>query len=114
MRKGENKMAFKKTTIILIVGALVAFVLSGVVFAAELPQAADPIVDGVLKILVYIQKYSWPVAFLFFIFGLYRFYILGAEQLAHKIIGQRMVVGTAVFLVIDQWLPLLYAFRIVK
>lgn len=107
-------MAFKKTIIALIIGALVAFVMSGFIFATGLPESADPIVDGILKILNYIQKYSWPVAFLFFIFGLYRFYILGAEQLAHKIIGQRMVIGTAAFLVIAQWLPLLYAFIIVK
>lgn len=107
-------MAFKKTIILSVIGALVAFTMTSVVFAAGVPNSGDQIVDGILEILNLIQKYSWPVAVLFFVFGLYRFYILGAEQLAHKIVGQRMVVGTAVFLVIAQWLPLLYAFIIVK
>lgn len=107
-------MAFKKTIAISIIGALVAFAMSSVVFAAGVPNSGDVIVDGILEVLNYIQKYSWPVAFLFFIYALYKFYILGAEQLAHKIVGQRLVVGTAVFLVIAQWLPLIYSFIIIK
>ncbi len=107
-------MAFKKTITISIIGALVAFTMTSVVFAAGVPSSGDAIVDGILEVLNYIQKYSWPVAFLFFIYALYKFYILGAEQLAHKIVGQRLVVGTAVFLVIAQWLPLVYSFIIIK
>ncbi|MEG0073131.1 MAG: hypothetical protein RR922_01700 [Clostridia bacterium] len=105
-------MGFKKTITISMVVAFIAFCLSGIVFAEGLPKTDDVVYDSVLVALDYIQKYSWPIAFLFFIFALYKFYILGAETLAHRIVGQRMVIGTALFLALAQWMPLIYAFII--
>lgn len=105
-------MGFKKTISISIVAAFVAFLLSTVVFANELPKTDDVVYDGVLVVLDYVQKYAWPIAFLFFIYALYKFYILGAETLAHRIVGQRMIIGTALFLALSQWMPLIYAFII--
>lgn len=105
-------MGFKKTISISIVLAFVALVLTTFVFGSELPKTDDYVYDGILIALDYVQKYAWPVAFLFFIFALYKFYILGAETLAHRVVGQRMVIGTALFLALSQWMPLLYAFII--
>ncbi len=105
-------MGFKKTISISIIASFVALLLSTVVFANELPKTDDIVYDGVLIVLDCIQKYAWPIAFLFFIFALYKFYILGAETLAHRIVGQRMIIGTALFLALSQWMPLIYAFII--
>ena len=105
-------MGFKKTISISIIAAFAAMLLSTVVFANELPKTDDVVYDGILVILDYIQKYAWPVAFLVFIFALYKFYILGAETLAHRVVGQRMIVSTGLFLVVTQWAPLIYAFLI--
>lgn len=107
-------MGFKKTITISVILAFAALLLSTFVFAEGLPKTDDGVYDGVLVILDYVQKYAWPVAFLFFIFALYKFYILGAETLAHRVVGQRMIIGTALFLALSQWMPLLYAFIILS
>ena len=52
---------------------------------------------------------------LLFIFGVmfYKYYVMGNEVLADKVVGQKMVVGIAIFMVVVQCLPLVYAFFIV-
>jgi len=39
---------------------------------------------------------------------------VGSEVLEHKILGRRLLIGIAIFMVIVQCLPLLYAFLILK
>ena len=60
-----------------------------------------------------IQKYSWPFVTLLMIYALYKYYVMGNEVLADKVVGQKMVVGIAIFMVVVQCLPLVYAFFIV-
>lgn len=106
-------MKFRKMVIITIAFALIALISSDIAFA-NLASSGDQIYDGALNVLQTVQKYSWPVAFLFFVFAIYKFYILGAEAYEVKVVGQRMVIGTAVCLAIIQCLPLAYAFIILR
>lgn len=106
-------MQYKKLiTSSIIVAMLVAFV-NEFVFAAENAVTNDAILDGTLNLLVMIQKYSWPFATLFTIFALYKYYVVGSEVLADKVLGQKMILGIALFMVVIQVLPLVYAFTIV-
>ena len=107
-------MVYKKITIFAIIFAIVACIISNVTFAATNITANDKILDTTFDILVFIQKYSWPVVTLVFIYALYQFYVIGSEVLEHKIIGQRLIVGIAIFMVIIQCLPLVYAFVTIK
>ena len=47
------------------------------------------------------------------IYALYKYYVIGSEVIAEKIIGQQLVVGISIFMVVVQCLPLVYAFFIV-
>ena len=103
-------MVYKKITIFAIIFAIIAGIISNVTFAATSIMTNDKILDTTMNILIFIQKYSWPVVTLIFIYALYQFYVIGSEVLEHKIIGQRLIVGIAIFMVIIQCLPLVYAF----
>lgn len=106
-------MAYKKPIIsLLIISALLAIV-NEFVFAVDNTVTNDQILDGALNVLVMIQKYSWPFVILFLIFALYKYYVVGSEVLASKVQGQNMVMGIAVFMVVVQCLPLVYAFIII-
>jgi hypothetical protein len=102
-------MVYKKITLIALAIAVVATLVSNFVFATDF-TSNDKIYDSVLNILIFIQKYSWPVITLIFIYALYEFYVIGSELLEHKIRGQRFIVGIAIFMAIIQCLPLIYAF----
>ncbi len=106
-------MVYKKLTIFSIILAIVAAFTCNFVFAAGNVITNDAIYDGTLKVLVMIQKYSWPVVTLIFIYAMYQFFVIGSEMLEHKILGQRLIIGISVFMVIIQCLPLFYAFVIV-
>lgn len=107
-------MVYKKITTVAIIIAIIVSIISGVTFAATDITTNDKIIDSTLNILIFIQKYSWPVLTLLFIYALYQFYVAGSEILESKIIGQRLIVGIAVFMVIIQCLPLFYAFVTIK
>ena len=107
-------MVYKKLTIFTVVISIIAAITSNFVFAGTTSLANDQIYDSVLKVLIFIQKYSWPVVTLIFIYSMYQFYVLGAELVEKKMIGQRMIVGISIFMVIVQCLPLFYAFVLVN
>lgn len=107
-------MVYKKLTTTAIIIAIVAAIVSNVVFATSEVLTNDTILDGTMQVLLFIQKYSWPVITLVFIYALYEFYIIGAEMLEHKIRGQRLIVSIAIFMVLVQCLPLAYAFIMVN
>lgn len=102
-------MVYKKITMVALTIAIVATLVSNFVFATDF-TSNDKIYDTVLEILIFIQKYSWPVVTLAFIYALYEFYLVGSEMLQRKISGQRLIVGIAIFMAIVQCLPLVYAF----
>lgn len=93
--------------------SILATVVTNFTFASSDVIANDQIIDGTMKVLLFLQKYSWPIMTLVFIYALYQFYVLGSEKLEHKILGQRLIVGIALFMVLIQCLPLAYAFLIV-
>lgn len=106
-------MAYKKViTSSILVAILLAFV-NEMVFAATNVVTNDVVLDGTLNVLVMIQKYSWPVVVLLMIVALYKFFVTGSEVLADKVVGQNMIVGISVFMVVVQCLPLFYALFIV-
>ncbi len=107
-------MVYKKITLITIIIAMVAAFTCNFVFASGLSLTTDKVYDTTLKVLVAIQKYSWPVVTLVFVYALYQFYVIGSEMIEHKILGQRLIVGISMFMVIVQCLPLFYAFIIVN
>lgn len=107
-------MVYKKLTIFTIIISIVAAFTCNFVFAANGVVTNDKIIDSTLQVLIFLQKYSWPVVTLFFIYALYKFYVMGSEYLEQKIIGQRMIIGISIFMVLIQCLPLVYAFVIVN
>ena len=107
-------MVYKKTTIVSIVMAILICIMTNVVVATTGLSSTDKIMDTTLQVLLFLQKYSWPVLILLFVYALYQFYVAGAEIIEHKILGQRLIVGIAIFTVILQCLPLFYAFVIIK
>lgn len=102
-------MVYKKVTTIGIAIAIIAAFVSNFVFSAGF-ESSDKIYGSILSILIFIQKYSWPVITLVFIYALYKYYVIGSELLEHKMNGQKMIVGIALFMAILQCLPLIYAF----
>ena len=118
-------MQYKKVITLSLIFAVVFAIVNEFVFAASTAVTGDGILDGALKVLVMIQKYSWPVVTLMIqkyswpvvtllmVWALYKYYVMGNEVLAEKVVGQRMVVGIAIFMVVVQCLPLVYAFFIV-
>ena len=109
-----KSIGYKKIVIICLVISIVSGIVSNFVFGAEETFTNDQIMDGTMKVLIFIQKYSWPVITLVFIYALYQFYVIGSEVLEHKILGRRLLRCVAIFMVIIQCLPLLYAFLIMK
>jgi hypothetical protein len=106
-------MQYKKVITLSIIFAIVFAIMNEIVFATSTAVTGDNILDGALKVLVMIQKYSWPFVTLLMIYALYKYYVMGNEVLADKVLGQKMVVGIAIFMVVVQCLPLVYAFFIV-
>ena len=78
-------MQYKKVITSSILVAFVVAIVNELVFAAENIVTQDVILDGVLNILVLIQKYSWPFVTLLMIYALYKYYVIGSEVLADKI-----------------------------
>lgn len=109
-----KSIGYKKIVIACVVISIVLTIISSFVFGAQETITNDQIMDGTMKILIFIQKYSWPLVTLVFIYALYQFYVVGSEVLEHKILGRRLLVGIAMFMVIVQCCPLLYAFAIMK
>ena len=104
-------MVYKKSAIMSFVIAIILGITSGVVFSAT-DVVGDKILDKGLEVLIFIQKYSWPVVILVLIYALYQFYVIGSENLEKKVLGQRLIVGVSVFAALIQALPLCYAFII--
>ncbi|MBR1883786.1 MAG: hypothetical protein IJ809_02405 [Clostridia bacterium] len=108
-------MVYKKVTTVAIILAVLFAILSGFVFGASIDVTTnDQVYDSFLKILVKIQRYSWPVVTLVFIYALYEYYVIGSEMLERKVTGQRLIVGIALFMSVLQALPLIYAFIVLK
>lgn len=107
-------MVYKKLTIFTIIISIVAAFTCNFVFATNTVIANDKIIDSTLQLLIFLQKYSWPVITLVFVYALYKFYIMGSEYVEQKLIGQRMIIGISIFMVLIQCLPLAYAFVIVN
>lgn len=106
-------MVYKRLVLISLSVAIVACIISNVTFAAVDVATNDAIYDSVLQILVFIQKYSWPVVTLGLIYALYEFYVIGSEMVERKIAGQKLINGIAVFMAIIQCLPLIYVFIVI-
>lgn len=107
-------MVYKKLTIITIIISIVAAITCNFVLADSSVLMNDQVYDSVLNILIMIQKYSWPVVTLVFIFAMYQYYVTGSELVENKMLGQRLIVGLSIFMVIIQCLPLFYAFVLVS
>ena len=108
-------MVYKKITIVAISFAILFAFLGSFVFGQSIDVTTNDVVyDSFLRILVNVQRYSWPVATLGFIYALYEYYVIGSEMLERKMNGQRLIVGIALFMAVLQALPLIYAFITVK
>lgn len=107
-------MVYKKLTIFTIIISIVAAFTCNFVFANNTAITNDKIIDSTLQILIFLQKYSWPIITLVFVYALYKFYVMGSEYVEQKLIGQRMIIGISIFMVLIQCLPLAYAFVIVN
>ena len=108
-------MVYNKLMKVCIVISVLMVVVSNVLFATTaLGNSEDEVYSGIMKILLRVQKYSWPVAVIIFIYAIYQYYIIGSEAFEHKVSGQRLIMGLSVFMAILQSLPLLYAFIIVQ
>lgn len=107
-------MVYKKISIITLLIAIMAGLVSNFVFGAVDVTSNDKIYDATMQVLIFMQKYSWPVLTLVLIYALYKFYVAGAEMVEQKITGQRMIVGVSIFAAIFQTLPLIYAFLIIQ
>ena len=94
-----KSIGYKKLVIICLVISIVSGIVSNFVFGAEETFTNDQIMDGTMKALIFVQKYSWPVVTLVFIYALYQFYVVGSEVLEHKILGRRLLIGIAIFMV---------------
>ncbi len=108
-------MVYNKLMKVCISISLVMLVVSNVLFATTaLGNNDDEVYSSIMGILLKIQKYSWPIAVIIFIYAIYQYYIIGSEAFEHKMSGQRLILGLSVFMAILQSLPLLYAFIIVQ
>lgn len=107
-------MVYKKLTIFTVLISIIAAITCNFVFAGTSSLTNDQVFDSVLNILIMIQKYSWPVVTLIFIYAMYQFYVTGSELVENKVMGQRLIIGISIFMVILQCLPLFYAFILVN
>lgn len=91
--------------------AFIAIIVSTVLFATtNIDKKTDKVHNSVMEILLKVQKYSWPVAVLIFVYALYQFYVVGSEAFEQKVSGQKLIIGLSCFMAIIQCLPLIYAF----
>lgn len=107
-------MVYKKITMITIFISIIAAFTCSFVFADTTAIVNDEVYNSVLNVLVMIQKYSWPIVTLVFIYAMYQYYVTGSELVENKMLGQRLIVGLSIFMVILQCLPLFYAFVLVN
>lgn len=105
-------MANKKLITTLMILSVLFAVVNEFVFAASTVVTNDKILDGALQVLVYVQKYSWPVAILVLVFALYKYYVTGSEVLADQVKGKSLLTGLCIFMAVVQCLPLVYAILI--
>lgn len=104
-------MIYNKLMKICIALSVVVFVTSSVLFATtSVADKNDVIIDNIMKILIRIQEYSWPVMVVILLYALYQYYVVGSEAFEYKVNGQKMIMGISVFMTVIQCLPLLYAF----
>lgn len=108
-------MVYNKLMKVCICISVIMVVVSNVLFATTaLGNTDDEVYGSIMKILLRIQQYSWPVAVIIFIYAIYQYYIIGSEAFEYKVSGQRLIMGLSVFMAILQSLPLIYAFIIVQ
>lgn len=108
-------MVYNKLMKVCICISVIMLLVSNVLFATTaLGNTDDQVYGGIMSILLRIQKYSWPVAVIIFIYAIYQYYIIGSEAFEYKVSGQRLILGLSVFMAILQSLPLAYAFIIVQ
>lgn len=104
-------MIYNKLMKICIALSVVAFLASSILFATtSVVNKNDVVIDNIMKILIRIQKYSWPVALVILLYALYQYYVIGSEAFEYKVNGQKMIMGISIFMAVIQCLPLLYAF----
>ncbi len=107
-------MNYKKLAFFCALISVVSAITCNFVFASDSIITNDKVYDTTLNILIMIQKYSWPIITLVFIYAIYQFFVIGSERLENKIAGQKLIIGMSIFMVIIQCLPLFYAFIIVN
>ena len=108
-------MVYNKLMKVCIVISVLMVVVSNVLFATTaLGNSDDEVYASIMKVLLRIQKYSWPVAVIIFIYAIYQYYIIGSEAFEYKVSGQRLILGISIFMAILQSLPLIYAFIIMQ
>lgn len=79
-------MVYKKAMIVCFIIAITMLCLSSVVFATtNIGKNNDRIYTGVMEILIKIQKYSWPVAVIIFVYAMYQYYVIGSEAFEQKV-----------------------------
>lgn len=104
-------MIYNKLMKICIAISVIAFFASGILFATTtVTQKDDVVIDNIMKILIKIQNYSWPIMLVILVYALYQYYVIGSEAFEYKVNGQKMIMGISVFMTVIQCLPLLYAF----
>lgn len=104
-------MVYDKLMKVCLALSVIVFAFSSFLFAAtDISSKDDKVIDGIMVVLINIQKYSWPVAILILLYALYQYYVVGSEAFEHKVNGQNLIMGTSVLMAIVQCLPLLYAF----
>lgn len=104
-------MIYNKLMKVCIALSVVVFLTSSFLFATtSVTDKNDVIIDNIMKILIRIQEYSWPVMVVILLYALYQYYVVGSEAFEYKVNGQKMIMGISVFMTVIQCLPLLYAF----
>lgn len=95
--------------------SIIALLATTFVFAnTDLEVKDNEIVGGAMTLLKNIQLYSWPVAVIVLVYGMYQYYVVGSEAFEHKVSGQKLIVGLSIFMTIIQCLPLVYAIITIK
>lgn len=104
-------MIYDKLMRICIALSVIVFISSSVLFATtDIMAKEDIVVGSIMKVLLRIQSYSWPVMVVILVYALYQYYVIGSEAFEYKVNGQKMIMGISVFMTIIQCLPLVYAF----
>ncbi len=103
-------MVYNKVMKVCLWIAVIGLITSTAVFATtDLGTSSNQIIGGVMTVLKYIQTYSWPIAVIVLVYGMYKYYVVGSEAFEQKVSGQKLIVGLSVFMAIIQCLPLVYA-----